>query len=292
MCARCVRAVVSVIRKPVGGDLQAPARQNFQRQRRLGAREAELVAQVIAADGDITLGITDEQDGRRLVEPRPRRLRTQGDDQHAQRPAPRDARQANAAARRSPAMGGGVDTTGDRLVQRAGLFGFPGLHDAAGDVEAGALGEDRFSRAVGEADPTGVVDQQHAVPQPVEHFSGAVVPIFERRQPQLQLHSPLHVRDEQGEQLDLGPRERFLARTETTVETGPSTRRLVPISESSRCGRYHSLKKSVRRHPPGAKNISGRITWPTGTTLLRCHTVLRLAQCSMKLVDSRGRCGA
>jgi hypothetical protein len=30
----------------------------------------------------------------------------------------------------------------------------------------------------------------------------------------------------------------------------------VPISESNRCGRYHSLKKSVRCHPPGAKNIS------------------------------------
>ena len=56
------------------------------------------------------------------------RLRTQGDDQHAQRPAPAAARQMNTAAGRSPAMGGGVDATRDRLAQRAGLVGSPGMH--------------------------------------------------------------------------------------------------------------------------------------------------------------------
>jgi hypothetical protein len=48
-------------------------------------------------------------------------------------------------------MGGGVDATRDRLAQRAGLVGATGVHDAAGDVEAGALGEDLFCGAVGEA---------------------------------------------------------------------------------------------------------------------------------------------
>jgi hypothetical protein len=48
-------------------------------------------------------------------------------------------------------MSGGVDATRDRLAQRAGLVGATGVHDAAGDVEAGALGEDLFGGAVGEA---------------------------------------------------------------------------------------------------------------------------------------------
>jgi hypothetical protein len=48
-------------------------------------------------------------------------------------------------------MGGGVDATRDRLAQRAGLVGATGVHDAAGDVEAGALGEDLFGGAVGGA---------------------------------------------------------------------------------------------------------------------------------------------
>jgi hypothetical protein len=42
--------------QPAGGDLQPLPGEDLQRRHRLGTREAELVAQVIAADDDIAFG--------------------------------------------------------------------------------------------------------------------------------------------------------------------------------------------------------------------------------------------